>query len=53
MKKEKEKWKNWKIKIGEEKLRLYGLVKKTLEKLMNRISNFGRLEWEQSLNINN
>ena len=41
MKKER---KNWKIKIDKEKLRLYGLVKKTLEKLMNRISNFGRLE---------
>ena len=33
-------WKNDKRKIDEERLQLYGLVKKATERLMNQISNF-------------
>ena len=40
-----------KRKIDEESLKLYGLVKKATEKLMNQISNFEKLEREKSLNM--
>ena len=32
-------WRKLKRRFDEEKLQLYGLVKKTVERLMNRISN--------------
>ena len=41
-------WKNDKGRIDEEILQLYGLVKKTTEKLMNQISDFEELECEKT-----
>ena len=44
--------KKWLKKNDGEVLRLYGLVEKAAENILNQISNFEELEYEKSSNIN-